>query len=421
MKMNSVCAFCSCLCDDIRLDVVEGRITDVQHTCALGTTWFNQPIAHEEIRAHIDGTPVDPEQAIAEAARVLKQARAPLICGMAAYPTEAQQQAVALADVLGAYIDPGTSSQSDIAFTQYGISTTTLGEVKKRADLVLCLGADPMSTHPRFFERYLPKTNCKLIVVDEQPNASTAQGASFVPLPAKKALDWFAVMRSLVKGKSAPNPQNHFSASEIETMQALVEQLKHSRYSLIVLGHTYQSDVQRHFVAEALAQLVADLNQFTRCVILALSNDAAHSGVANLVGASNVLAWQTGYGQAVSFSRGFPNASAGEFSATQLLERGEVDVVLWLSDGGLPQLSPEALAHWQRIPKVALTSTTLTDHAAMRVVLPTAISGLQVGGTAYRLDGVSLPLRPSLPAILPSAERLLADLYQHICLQSAFT
>lgn len=421
MKINAICARCSCLCDDITLEVNDNRIAQAEHACALGEAWFKQPIAQAALSAQVDGRPVAIEQALAETAQLLKSARAPIILGMAAYTSEAQQQAVALADGLGAYIDSGNSSHSDIAFAQYGISTTTLGEVRKRADVVVCLGADPLRTHPRFFERYAALDKRDLIVVDAQRTASADLASSFIAIAPADVLGWLSALRAIAKGKPIAGLSADLSPKDIAAMQALVERLKRSRYGLFVLGSTYQTPALRQFVSEALAQLVAEINQFTRCMILPLFGHDAITGIANAVGASNVLAWQTGYGQAVGFGRGYPVSNVGEYSAAALLERGEVDAALWLADGGLPPLSSDALAHWQRIPKVALTSTALTDQTAVRVVLPTAHSGLQVGGTAYRLDGVSLPLHPPLPASLPSAERLLADLYQRICLQLAST
>lgn len=427
MKINAICARCSCLCDDITLEVIDGQITRAEHACALGEAWFKQPPPQANISAQIDGRPVAIEPALAEAAQLLKAARAPIILGMAAHTSETQQQAVALADVLGAYIDSGTSAQTDMAFAQYGISTTTLGEVRKRADVVVCLGADPASTHPRFFERYAALDTRELIVVDTQRTASANLAASFIELAPSNFLDGLSALRAIAKGKPVAPIEARFAPEEIGALQSLMDRLKRSRYALIVLGSAYQTRERGQFVAEALAQLVAELNQFTRCTILHLPTDhgVGSTGIANAVGAANVLAWQTGYSQAVGFGRGYPVSNGGEYSAENLLARGEVDAALWLADGGLPQLSSPALAHWQRIPKVVLASTALSHAVQPRVSLPTAHSGLQAGGTAYRLDGVSLHVRPhsrsQLPSQLPSPERLLADLYQHLCPQPTLT
>ncbi len=43
-----------------------------------------------------------------------------------------------------------------------------------------------------------------------------------------------------------------------------------------------------------------------------------------------VLAWQTGYPFSVNFARGYPRYNPGEFSAQDMLERGDVDLCLFV-------------------------------------------------------------------------------------------
>ena len=54
-----------------------------------------------------------------------------------------------------------------MALQQVGESTCTLGEVRNRADLVIVWGSDPVVTHPRHLERYLPKQR-HLVVIDSE-------------------------------------------------------------------------------------------------------------------------------------------------------------------------------------------------------------------------------------------------------------
>ena len=74
-------------------------------------------------------------------------------------------------------------------------------------------------------------------------------------------------------------------------------------------------------VSQALA-LVRDLNKYTRYSVIPMR------GHGNVAGSENVLAWQTGYPFAVNFSRGYPRYNPGEFTAVDLLRRGDVDAAL---------------------------------------------------------------------------------------------
>src|SRR5262249_53183841 len=111
----------------------------------------NRPIAT------IDGQPATLADAVARAATILKTARSPLILGLTQTTMETQALAVALADRLGATIDPGDSAASEFlwsAIQRVGRVSATLGEVKDRADVVVFWGVDPTASHPRHTERY---------------------------------------------------------------------------------------------------------------------------------------------------------------------------------------------------------------------------------------------------------------------------
>ena len=133
---NIVCAFCGCVCDDIGVTVEEGRITQVKNACVLGKAWLMGHSAEgDRPAALVDGKPASLEEAVDAAARILVQARYPLIYGLSSTYCEAQRQAVALADLLGANIDCCTSvchGPTGMAIQGVGEPTCTLGEVKNR-------------------------------------------------------------------------------------------------------------------------------------------------------------------------------------------------------------------------------------------------------------------------------------------------
>src|SRR5690606_20709552 len=117
---------------------------------------------------------------------ILRQAKYPLIYGLAETTCETQRAAVGLADQLGAVIDvPGSWEHGPIGTTFHGVGEVTgsLGEVKNRGDLLLIWNADPVTTHPRHFSRYsldavgmfLPRGRADrfCVVVNSQTSATT--------------------------------------------------------------------------------------------------------------------------------------------------------------------------------------------------------------------------------------------------------
>ena len=80
----------------------------------------------------------------------------PLVYGLGQTTCEAQRTAVALAEAIGAVIDPAgplLDGASGLAYQALGASTATLGDVRDRADVVVVWRADPVATHPRLLER----------------------------------------------------------------------------------------------------------------------------------------------------------------------------------------------------------------------------------------------------------------------------
>ena len=118
---------------------------------------------------------------------------------------------------------------------------------------------------------------------------------------------------------------------------------------------------------------------------------SALRGDGNARGAEDVLAWQTGFPAAVSFARGYPRANPGELSAAALLERGEVDAALVVASDALEQLPG-----LRELPMVVVDARATATAEAARVAFATAADGIEVAGTVHRMDGVPVPLRALL-------------------------
>ena len=130
-------------------------------------------------------------------------------------------------------------------------------------------------------------------------------------------------------------------------------------------------------------------------------------GHGNVAGADQVLTWQSGYPFAVSYARGYPQYGPGEFTTVDVLARGEADAALILASDPVAHFPSAAAQQLERIPTIVLDPMpTLTTQVA-RVVLPTACYGVDAPGTAYRMDGVPIRLRPVLPLNRPTDEEIL--------------
>lgn len=133
-----------------------------------------------------------------------------------------------------------------------------------------------------------------------------------------------------------------------------------------------------------------------------------------MTGADIALCWQTGFPFAVNLSRGYPRYNPGEYSANEMLERGEVDACLLVGSEGVSQMSPQALSQLRRIPTIALDHPTVASALPPAVRFTTAVYGIHLPGTVYRMDEVPISLRPVLPANYPSDADVLTGIHQRI-------
>ena len=328
---EATCAGCGCLCDDIEL-TADGPV----RTCPLGDAWF--ALEDRPPVARVDGREVSLGEAADAAAAILREARAPLVYGLAGTSCEAQRRAVALAEAAGAVIDVGASPNA------FGWSTATFGEIRDRAELVVFWRADPVVTHPRLLERLRIDPGA-MIVVDSQQTATTDVAGVFVEVE-----DDFEALWALRGGKGG-----------------LVERLRAARHVAFIHGPLDE------LTTLALHSLVRDLARDRHAVTLGLR-------AGNARGAEDVLTWQTGFAGPVDFARGFPREA----------ERGEFDAEL----------------------VVAAEAATVT--VGSRVAFATAIDGIEVAGTAHRMDGVPVPLRAPRQSDRPSIEDVLAAIGERL-------
>jgi formylmethanofuran dehydrogenase subunit B len=399
------CTVCGCVCDDLRIRVEEGRIAEAINACDLARPRFleqNQP--PQPAVVEILGQAAALEEGIKQAAELLKKSRSPLIYGLSRSTTEGQRAAVALAEQIGATIDTTAATghaPSLVALQQVGESTCSLGEVKQRADLVIYWGCDPLTTHPRHFERYAPPREGRTILsvdVRETPTSRAADLSFRIP----EGGDWKALwqLRAVVKGLDT----NGIPSELID----LGQRMKACRFGVVFFGGGLIKGEHAHRQVEALLQLTTDLNDYTRFYARRMRR------FGDIAGADSVLTWQTGFPFGVNFARGYPRYNPGEYSAPSLLARKEVDLCLFVGSETSAEFPPEAIEHLRSIPVIALETPHTRTMVSPQIRFTTAVYGVHRLGTAYRMDEIPIPLQVLLPTTYPSDGEVLAAILREV-------
>jgi formylmethanofuran dehydrogenase subunit B len=271
--------------------------------------------------------------------------------------------------------------------------------VKHRADLVVFWGCDPAATHPRLIERYVPpRPGRTVVVVDDGMNATPTD----LRVTVTPGRHWDLLRELHLKvTKSVRTPPVVHRPTGGDGNGRLADLMKSARFGVVFFGDRPTTGPNSRRTVEALYQLVTELNRSGRFYALRLD--------ANVSGATSVLTWQFGYPFGVYLAAGYPRYNPGEFTGSAMLSRHEVDACVLVGSAAVQHLSAPAVEHLKAIPVVVLDPSD-ADPFPSTVRFVTASFGVQTAGTAYRLDGVSLPLRPLLPSPFPDDAEVLRTL-----------
>jgi len=399
---DAVCTYCGCLCDDIEVLVQDGKIVDVRHACILGTSRFFDYLRPERMvkpLIRVDGelkeTSID--EAAKKAAEILAKAEKPLLYGWSMTGCEAHQVGIELAEEIGAVIDDTTSvchGPSVIALQEVGISTCTLGEVKNRADLVIYWGSNPMQAHPRHMSRYTvyPRGFFRergwrdrvLVVIDVRKTDTAKLATHFLQVEPNGDYELISALRLAVNGNKIPEKVAGVPREEIEK---LAEIMKSCHFGAIFFGLGVTSSAGKNRNIDNVLSLVRDLGAYTKFVIFPMR------GHYNVTGFGQVLTWETGFPFAVDFSRNYPRYNPGETTAVDVLLREEADAALIVASDPAAHFPRKAVEHLAKIPVITIEPFRSLTTQYATVAIPSAISGIEVEGTAYRMDHVPLRLR----------------------------
>jgi formylmethanofuran dehydrogenase subunit B len=398
------CLGCGCGCDDLSVTVSGGRITEVTPVCPVGRAWFGDGSIPLEIQR--SGRPASLDQAVAEAAELLVDARGRVLVYIGPDLTsQAQRQAVALADLLAATVDSATSptaAEGLLAVQRRGRAGATLGELRNRADVLLFWAMDPASRYPRFMARYVDPAGThvsagrrsRTLIGVGVGSDSAPQGVDLtLTLDPSEEITALSLMRASVQGYVREQ-----TSSGLTQAIAMADRLVKARYAVVVHDAEPGEEPRNPLRVEALIALTQALNGPTRAALISLRAGG------NRVGAEAVLTWQTGYPFSVDYSRGHPHYDPAERGVGRLgAERFRAALVV-----GSPALDGSPSGTLGRMTTVAIGPRASQAPFATRVAIDTGVAGIHEAGTAYRMDEVPLQLRPPLDGQRSTTEVLQA-------------
>lgn len=395
------CPFCGLLCDDLRIAVAERAATVLANGCTKSRRLFSAT-SGADATPLVNGKPAALEVAASRAAAILREARRPLLIS-AGTDVAGMRALLELAERTGGIVDheAGDAMMRNLLVLQdSGWISTTLTEVRNRADLLVVAGTDVSSRFPRFFERIFGEFDPLfttgereiffLGTIPQDLPAPLKARATSVAVEPERLGEIFGALRSLFAGRTLI--AKTVAGIATEKLAALLARMRRARYGVLTWAAADLAFPHAELSIQSMCELVTALNANGRFSVLPLG------GTDGDLTAAQVTTWQTGFPLRVSFGGGKPAYDPWQYSAQCLLERNEADAVVFVSALDAAHVPPESDA-----PAIVLGRPgTRTGNCS--VFIPVATPGLHHAGHLFRTDNVvALGVRKLAETTLPSA------------------
>lgn len=421
---NVTCPFCGLACDDLVVDAPKGIPNVRANGCSLSIASFKRLEPSNAALPRIAGQTSDLANATATAAKILAKARNPLIAGYATDLSGARG-VVQLADSCGATIDhmnSGAKFRNIRSVQDGGWVTTTLAEVKNRADLIVLVGTDVVSRFPRFFERVawnkesmFGLDTAKREIVYLGKGLKTQAGIApdgrkpdQIKCEIPQLGEAFNVMRALLAGR--PVQADKVAGVPLNQWKTLLERVRKASYPVFVWAAPDLDFPQADLTVQAISALITEINNAqTRASGMPLGGSDGDFT------ANGVLVWQTGFPIRTSFARGVTDYDPHLNATSRLVESGEADALVWISSYNPLRTPPDTA-----IPTVVLAPPGTRFTREPEVFIPVGTPGLDHAGHFFRTDKVvALPLRQLRDIGLPSVADVATAIWSALSTSAA--
>ncbi|CAN5874192.1 formylmethanofuran dehydrogenase subunit B [soil metagenome] len=412
------CPFCLLLCDDLSVRASgSGAAWELASGECVAARWHLRRFSPSPVESNplVDGHPCDLSNAIAAAARTLSTSRQPLFAGLGTDVAGARAL-YPLAVATGAICDPAKGRalmHSVRALQDRGSFTTTLAEVRNRADVIVCIGGLPGIDAAEFFQRAgiaegLVAQRHVVVVGGSQADRSADEaGLAQLARHAGVTTEWLAADGDLFTtiAMLAALVAQRTVRRALPALVALAERLRRASYAVIV-GETGRLPEHGALVIENVNRIVSTLNEKTRAGALWLGGGHG-AGTVN-----QVFTWLAGLPLR---SRAGPSGLEHEpvcFDAQRLLADGAVDSLLWIASFDATSAPPAT-----HLPLIVLGPPALVPSAARvgSVFIPVSTPGIGSSGHLFRTDGGTvLPLNALYADTLPTVAEVLARITQAV-------
>lgn len=424
------CSGCSLLCDDIIIRSDGIFIDEVVGACIKGKEHFDHVTAKNRIinpmfREENNLKKIDWNQGYNTAIELMRKAKKPLLYGFSTVSCEAQLKGIQLAEKINGHIDSNSSICHGKVIEKaksVGLTLTSIGEVINKADLIILWGANAAESIPRLLNKALfsrgkfrmtGREIKTLIIIDPVQTASFGvMGVRDISLMIQPNKD-IDLIRTLKEECCVADsiPTEGVAGLDKDDLKRLLLQLTGAEYGVIFAGQGLLKPSDDSTTLQEFLELIEMINSKQEKGRISLIMMGGHY---NMTGFEHVAL--ANYGQNGSLNFVNNQLEENKTNTIDKISKGDFDLSIIVGTDPISHLPANLSSKLMKHPIIVIDNKKSATSDVADLFLPSAITGIESGGLAYRLDHVPIELQKIInpPNNIPSDEEILNELLQRL-------
>jgi len=417
-----VCTGCSLLCDDIIIEEGQEDTTELIGACLKGQERLDQVKSKNRILKPLirEGDSLKETNwdiAIEKTIQLIKEAEKPLLYGFSTTSCEAQVKGIKLAKKINGFLDSNSTicqGKTLNAAKETGMTTSTLTEVINKSDIIVLWGFNAAESIPRLLNKTLfsrgkfrmtGREIKTLIVIDPVKTVTfNVMGPRDIPIRVKPDGD-LELIRALKEFccEEREIPDDGAAGADKDDLERLVVNLTNSENISIFVGQGLLKPQENENPLNELLELIEIINSRNEKGRASLFVAGGHY---NMIGFDHIALSNAGKNHSLQFKNNALIES--KENIVSKIDKEDFDLSIIVGTDPIAHLPFELSRKLAKKPMILIDFSMSATYFVSDVILPTTITGIEAGGTAFRLDNVPIRLTKFLdpPEDIPTDEEL---------------
>ncbi|MFX1355076.1 MAG: molybdopterin-dependent oxidoreductase, partial [Promethearchaeota archaeon] len=363
------------------------------------------------------------DEALNKTVQLIKNSKKLLLYGFSNSSCEAQLKGLELAKLSNGFIDSNSSiCQGKVlnSSVNTGMALTTITEIINKADLIILWGSNAAESIPRLLNKVLfsrgkfrmtGREIKTLIIIDPIKTASfNTMGVRDLALKITpgKDLDLIKVLKEECCAVDSI-PLEGVAGLDREDMKRLLQHLSGTEYGVVFIGQGVLTPQKDSKLVSELLELLEMINSKQKRGRISLVMMGGHF---NMPGFDHLTLSLYGVNGALQFKDNqFINTNDTIISK---IEKEDFDCAMFFGTDPISHLPISLSSKLAKKPIILVDNHQTPTAQLADIILPTAITGIECNGLAYRLDHVPIELKKiiSPPSKIFTDAELLEQIIQ---------